>query len=279
MLETEFLFSQGGYKKITSLTNPLIKDIRLLIAQGKHRKRRGLFVAEGLKHAKDAMEAGWRIQALLFAPSLLSQEEGQRLLPKVKAQGGTLIETPEALLAKITRRENAYSVLGVYHLKKESQATFQISPGQMCICLDRIRDAGNLGTILRTAAFAGAAGVVLIGACTDPFSFESVRASMGSVFHVPLLQMSQEEFLQWAAPWRAGSVGTHLKAILPHTQARRATKIPTLLLMGNEQTGLSPALEKWCSTLVCIPRKGPADSLNLAVATGILVYTLCSTEL
>jgi TrmH family RNA methyltransferase len=123
---------------------------------------------------------------------------------------------------------------------------------------------------VRTADAAGCGGVILVGDCCDPYSVEAVRATMGSIFAVPLFKTGVAEFIAWRATWPGAVVGTLLGASLDHRRAdyRR----PTLILMGNEQSGLPPELAATCDINVKIPMRGRADSLNLAVATGIMIY-------
>ena len=118
----------------------------------------------------------------------------------------------------------------------------------------------------------GASGAILIGDSCDPYSREAVRASMGSIFNVALVRMSLERFLAWAEGWAGDIVGTHLSA----TEDFRAVtyRQPTLLAMGSEGPGLSPALAAACSRLVKIPMAGRLDSLNLAVATALMLYEM-----
>jgi len=133
-----------------------------------------------------------------------------------------------------------------------------------------VRDPGNLGTIVRTADAAGCGGVILVGDCCDPYSVEAVRATMGSIFAVPLYKATVAEFLAWRAGWPGSVVGTLLTATVDHRSARYES--PTLILMGNEQAGLPPELADACDVNVKIPMRGRADSLNLSVATGIMIY-------
>jgi TrmH family RNA methyltransferase len=140
------------------------------------------------------------------------------------------------------------------------------------IGLEAVRDPGNLGTIVRTADAAGAGGIVLIGACVDPYSHEAVRATMGSIFNVPLVRASAQDGLAWAQRWRGDIVGAHLAAT---DDFRSVTyRQPTLLLMGSEGPGLSPELSAACTQRVRIPMAGRIDSLNLAVATALVLYEI-----
>ncbi|WP_161831361.1 RNA methyltransferase, partial [Pseudovibrio sp. POLY-S9] len=120
--------------------------------------------------------------------------------------------------------------------------------------LDRVRDPGNLGTIIRTGDAVGATGVILIDETTDPFAVETVRATMGSLFHMPLVRCTADEFVEFRKSWSGPVVGTHLRG----TKDYRAVdyKEPVILLMGNEQAGLSDKLADTCSDLVKIPQAG-----------------------
>ncbi len=148
----------------------------------------------------------------------------------------------------------------------------EIAPaGAACwVALEAVRDPGNLGTIVRTADAAACGAVILVGDCCDPFSVEAVRATMGSIFAVPIARASGPEFLAWRERWPGAVVGTLLSATTDFRAAAYAP--PTLIAMGNEQAGLTPALAAACDVTVKIPMRGRADSLNLAVATGIMIY-------
>jgi TrmH family RNA methyltransferase len=138
------------------------------------------------------------------------------------------------------------------------------------VALQAVRDPGNLGAIIRTADGAGCGGVILVGDCCDPYSVEAVRATMGSIFAVPLTRLTTDAFKDWRRQWPGAVVGTLLSASVDFREAIYAP--PTLLLMGNEQAGLPDDLAALCDVTVKIPMRGRADSLNLAVATGIMIY-------
>jgi TrmH family RNA methyltransferase len=173
------------------------------------------------------------------------------------------------VLEKITRRENPQSVVGVFRQRFAPET--EIGKGGIWVALDRVRDPGNLGTILRTADAAGMRGVALVGASCDPFSLEAVRATMGSIFHMPLARISEDGLIAQAKRSGARLIGTHLTAAA--IDYRNADYSPPLiLLMGNEQQGLTERLSAACDVLVRIPMRGKADSLNLAVSTGLMIY-------
>ena len=146
-----------------------------------------------------------------------------------------------------------------------------LAPGDTVIALDRVRDPGNLGTVIRTADAAGVKGVVLVGDCVDLFAIETVRATMGSLFAVPVARATPEQLVAFARANGAQLVGTHLKGAVDYRALDYRAR-PTVVLMGNEQSGLPDALAEQCDALALIPQVGKADSLNLAVASGLMIY-------
>jgi TrmH family RNA methyltransferase len=261
----------GAVKQITSLANPIVKDIRGL-ALAKNRRASGLFVAEGLKLVADAVEAGWHIRTLVHAGNVASQPLVSRLAAATHARGGTVLSVSEAVLAKISRRDNPQTVIGVFEQRLTPAAAIRPAAGDVWIALEAVRDPGNLGTIIRTADAVGAAGVILVGDTVDPFSTEAVRATMGSIFAVPLARASGAEFAALAARWSGTIVGTHLAATADYRAVDYRT--PVLLVMGGEQAGLTEEASNIARTLVKIPMAGKADSLNLAVATAVMLFEI-----
>jgi len=164
-------------------------------------------------------------------------------------------------------------VVGVFEQKVQSLSAIKPQGNEVYVALDRVRDPGNLGTIIRTADAVGAKGIILIGDTTDPFSLETVRATMGSVFAVPLARASEAEFLSWRKGFSGLIVGTHLKGAVDYRTIPYANK-PVILVMGNEQQGLPDQLASACDKLARIPQEGRADSLNLAIATGVMLFEI-----
>lgn len=262
----------GQVKEITSLANPVIKNLRAL-ALKKVRDREGLFLTEGLKLIIDALDLDWKIRTLVFAKSGLGNALIEKTAARTVAAGGLVIETSDKIMAAITRRDNPQTVIGVFEQRLYKLENTSFNKNSLFLGLDRIRDPGNLGTIVRTADAIGASGIILIGDTTTPFSLETVRATMGSIFAVPFYRMSEERFLDWRKNFPGLVVGTHLKGSVDY-RTIDYTKGPVCLLMGNEQQGLPENLAHCCDRLVRIPQRGRADSLNLAVATGIMLYEI-----
>ncbi len=260
----------GQVKEVTSLSNPIIKDIRAL-SQKKNRDESGTFLAEGLKLVIDAFEQGWNIRTLIYAKAARGKQIVEEVAAKTVARGGLVLEVSEKVLTAITRRDNPQSVIAVFEQKLTPLSAIRPAEGETWVALDRVRDPGNLGTIIRTADAAGASGIILIGETVDPFSMEAVRATMGSVFSVPLAKTGVADFLAWKGKAGASVIGTHLKGSVDYRTIDYKQK-PTVILMGNEQAGLPDELAEGCDRLARIPQAGRADSLNLAVATGVMLF-------
>lgn len=257
--------------RITSLANATVKAVRALHLK-KERDETGLFVAEGLKVVTEGVETGRSPKILLYGPEAADHPLLKKAAAATKAGGGEVIEVTEEILAKVSRRDNPQAVVGVFRQAFQPLAEVVPGPAKCVVALHRVRDPGNLGTIVRTADAAGCGAVVLVGECCDPYSVEAVRATMGSIFAVPLVKASEAEFAAWREGWTGSVVGTLLSATVDHRAA--AYQAPVVVLMGNEQQGLTPEMAGLCDVNVKIPMRGRADSLNLSVATGIMIYAV-----
>lgn len=260
----------GQVKEVTSLSNPIVKDIKAL-SDKKHRDETKSFMAEGLKLVIDALELGFEIRTLVYAKNVKDKPQVVQAATKTVARGGLVLEVSEKVLSSITRRDNPQMVVGIFTQRWTSLRDLKPKADETYVALDRVRDPGNLGTIIRTADAAGASGVILLGETTDPYSMETVRATMGSVFALPLVKASPADFLAWKKGAGVSVVATHLAGAVDYRTIDYRKK-PVVLLMGNEQAGLPDALASEADALARIPQAGLADSLNLAIATGIMLF-------
>ena len=260
----------GQVKEVTSLANPIIKDIKAL-SDKKTREQSGTFMAEGLKLVIDAIELGWTIRTLVYAKAAKGKPLVEQMAAKTVASGGLVLEVSEKVLSSITRRDNPQMVVGVFENRWKPLRDIRPAKGETWIALDRVRDPGNLGTIIRTADAAGASGVILVGETTDPFSLETVRATMGSVFAMPVSRATPEEFIAWKKQAGVSLVATHLAGSVDYRTIDYKSK-PIVILMGNEQSGLPEQLAREADALARIPQQGLADSLNLAVASAVMMF-------
>jgi len=256
-------------RTVTSLSNPTVKAVRALHLR-KAREETGLFLAEGLKIVTEAVELGHAPAILMHGPEAAGHPLLQKAAAATAGAGGEVIEVTRDILEKVSRRENPQTVVAVFRQAFTPLEAIDPAAAPCWVALQQVRDPGNLGTVVRTADAAGCGGVILVGDCCDPYSVEAVRATMGSIFAVRLALATVDEFLAWRRTWPGAVVGTLLSATTDYRAAdyRR----PCLILMGSEQAGLPPELAAACDVAVKIPMRGRADSLNLSVATGIMIY-------
>ncbi len=160
------------------------------------------------------------------------------------------------MLEAIARRDNPQAVIGVFEQRLLPLKDIRPRGEDVWVALDRVRDPGNLGTVIRTVDAVGAKGVILVGDCTDPFSLETVRATMGSIFAVPVARASAEAFLDWRRGFPGLVAGTHLEGAVDYRSVDFRGR-PVLLLMGNEQQGLPEALASVCDSLAAHPSGRP----------------------
>ena len=255
-------------KHITGFSNPTVKYLRSL-RDKKHRKRSGQFLVEGLRLLEDARASGRVPQTLVMAEGR-EHPLLERLETDVMAAGGEVIATTPDILSKITGKENAQIVAGVFDEWDTGLARLDRGSAPLWLVAQALRDPGNLGTMLRTCDAVGAGGLILIDDCADPFSAEAVRASMGALFTVGLAQARWEEFSDWLRGGDGQLVAASLRDAVPYRGAAYAA--PCFILVGNESQGLPEEYEMACDLRVTMPMKGRADSLNAAVAGAVLAY-------
>lgn len=253
---------------ITSLANEKVKLLTSLRLE-KFRTQEQLFLAEGARTLALALDAGW---APKFVAVVDANAHDQAVVDRAAGQGAQVLEVSAEVMAKITQKDNPQSVVGAFQTAVHSLDQLKPERQALYVALDRIRDPGNLGTIIRTADAVGAAGVILIGASCDPFNPESVRASTGSIFHVPIYAGAEVEFVALAQRWPGHIVGTAATATADYRSAKYQG--PVCVVMGTEQSGMSGPLVKLCTLHVRIPMYGRAESLNVATACALALYAV-----
>ncbi len=254
---------------ITSAGNALVKQLRSL-ERKKGRAETGLFLAEGARLVEQGLARGWEIETLAVATTALDRDYVHALMASARQQGARVIALPERLISTITHKDNPQTAIAAFR-QREAVLGDLDRPGRgIWIALFEVRDPGNLGTILRTADCAGMAGVILIGDCVDPFSVETVRATMGSIFDMPVARCDFGTFNTWRRAAGISLMAASVNGTVRHDTAPYGERCA--ILMGNEQAGLPPMVEATCDTLAIIPMRGGADSLNLAQATAIMAF-------
>ncbi len=258
---------------ISSLSNPKIKQIRSL-RNRKEREQTGLAFIEGIRIVAEASETPGAIEMLVVAPELLSSQFARELVEAQKMQGIACLEVTADVFKSLSLKEGPQGIAAVIRQRWEALEHVRLDlDNEFCwVALDAVQDPGNLGTILRTCDAVGCSGVMLLGRSTDPYDPTALRASMGAIFSQRLVKANFEEFAAWKQQHQYPVIGTSGAATIDYQSI--SYHFPTILLMGSERQGLSPEQQAICDVMVRIPMVGRSDSLNLAVATGVVLYEM-----
>ncbi len=256
-------------KFITSPANLRIKQIRKL-RERKERQQTGLFFAEGLRIVIEAARQGAPIQTVITAPSLLTSQVGQKTVRELRLKGVEILEVGDEVFKSLASKDDPQGIAAVIQQVWTGIDQVGLAPGELWVALDSVADPGNLGTILRTMDAAGGEGAILLDQSTDPYDPTAVRASMGALFSQKLVHVDFSQFAEWKKSHQVFLVGTSDKA----REDYHFTRYPSgfVLLMGSERRGLQEDALRLCDQVVRIPMSGTSDSLNLAVATAVVLY-------
>jgi len=256
---------------ITSFSNPKIKFIRKL-EQKKYRQATGSYFVEGLRIVGEAVQTNAPVETLVISPELLESEFGQSLIEDPLLKHTDRLEVSAEIYKKIAHKDGPQGIGAVLRQSWQTLDEIKLSPNDLWVALDDVADPGNLGTIMRTAESVGCRGLILLGNTTDPYDPSAVKASMGAVFSLILAKTNWEQFMVWQTSNSLSLIGTSDHASTDYQSVNYQR--PLVLLMGSERHGLTPEMMDQCSHRVQIPMVGRSDSLNLAVATGLLLYEI-----
>jgi RNA methyltransferase, TrmH family len=264
---TEWLMAE----LITSAANPLVRRIRQL-ADRKHRRRESAFVVQGIQPVWQAVESGADIDTIVVAPGLLLHPGAQAMVAAQESAGVRVARLSDEMFARLADRDGPSGLAAIVRFAPAGLEGLRVGPGSVFAALHEVGNPGNLGTTVRTASAAGAAGVITVGPSADPYDPAAVKASMGALFTVPVVAASAPEFRSWSAQNRVTVVAASGRASITCWDAD--LRPPLALLLGSEGSGLPDGLLAAADLTVAIPMTGTAESLNLAVAAGILLYEL-----
>lgn len=252
--------------EVTGLQNPVVKAAAEL-KQKKYRTQNGLYLAEGLRTAEEAV-AYKAVETLFYVAT--DDERTMRLLEDAAAQNIKLVCVSENVMKKIADTETPQGIIAVCKMRQPKLENL-LASGKMLLVLDRVGDPGNIGTMLRTADAAGIGGLVLLKGCADIYAPKTVRSSMGSLFHIPVLSgVSEQEFVSAAKKAGYDLLVTCLDGADNLYKADLSGRIA--FVMGNEAGGVSGSLLEKADKRVYIPMAGRAESLNVAMAAGIVMF-------
>lgn len=254
---------------VTSTANRTIKMIRAL-RNRRERDHQGRFFAEGIRIVAEAAQTGAGLEVLVVAPELLTSTFARGIARRLADEGVEVVAVSGEVFRSISVREGPQGIGAVIKQRWHDLAALDPTQHHLWVALDAVQDPGNLGSIIRTTDAVGGGGVILVGSSADPYDPVAVRASMGSVFGLKLVRATAGELGRFKEGCGIPVVGTsggadrHYRGI--------SYPDPVVVLSGSERQGLAPDLEELCDDLVRIPMSGRCDSLNLAVATSVVLY-------
>ena len=243
---------------IESNQNKIIKEVNSLKAK-KERDKTGLFILEG-KRLVDEIPNSWEIKYLLKAESY-SEDINFENVYTVK----------DSLFEKISETVNPQGILAVCHIKEFDVTNVDYSNSPFFVVLENVTDPGNMGTLIRTADAAGADGIFLSKGCVDIYNPKVIRATMGSIFHLPIYRnLNLIDLMEDFKNNNVKTLAAHLKGTSTPYKVDMTTACAVII--GNEANGLSDEISEIASDLVKIPMPGKAESMNAGIAGGILIY-------
>jgi len=269
---------------LVSRNNPKIKQIHHLLGQRKQREASGLFVAEGIWHVGEACASQAGVEYICYAPELLTSDFAKQLIEEQTKLGVACMAVSKDVFASLASKDNPQGILAVVHRPHMGIDDLSSEEFNLGVALVAPQDPGNIGSILRTVEAVGASGLLLLDDpsnnqySADPYNPQAVRASMGVIFWYPVIQTTFEKFTAWARGYGYHIYGTSAHASLDYRSVGQYER-PLILLMGSEREGLIASQSAICERMVRIPMQGRVTSLNLSVATGIMLYEITMGEL
>lgn len=264
---------------VASLSNPLVKQARSL-RQKKARRESGLFLVEGIQHVGEVIEAGWDVGSVLYAPDTLTSKFAHDLIARLDVERSgaqaelTLQPVTPQVMESIAEKDNPQGILAV--VRQRQSRLEELGDIQRAVALVSPQDPGNVGTILRTMDAVGAQALFLLDGGVELYHPSVVRSSMGTLFWKPVVQASFGQFVGWARKMAFQLIGTSAHGDVEYQTF--VPRSPWVVVLGNEQKGLSTEQISACDVTVSLPMRGRVSSLNLSVAAGVLLYQFLKGE-
>jgi RNA methyltransferase, TrmH family len=250
---------------ITSPSNARLKAVRRL----GHSRSAGLILVEGGRAIRSALAGAVAVRELYVAPELCLGAEDAQLVAEAERRGARVVEVGAGAFRTLSRHRRPDGLLALADRPPTALARLALPAAPFVVVADGIERPGNLGTIARTACAAGADALVVADPCTDAFHPDVVRGSVGTVFRLPLAVTTSERAIAWLREREIRIVATTPAGSTPHRNATYAGRVGVVL--GGERYGLSETWLEAADEQVAIPMPGPADSLNVAVAAGVVL--------
>lgn len=256
---------------IQSNQNNTIKDIKALHLK-KNRDSQGIYFVEGIRFVNDAIDNNQRILKMIFSDKLESLNGGKALVERASAVCSDLYLVPEKLFKEISDTQSPQGVLAILE-KRNSNFRDSLQAAKSLVILDTLQDPGNVGTIIRTADAAGVSAVLMTKGCVDLYSPKVLRSTMGSVFHMPIIEgLDIHDTISVLKSYGFKVIASHLEGKNNYYDEDLTCK--SAIIVGNEANGISEETALQADRLVKIPMPGQAESLNASIAASIMIYEI-----
>ncbi len=261
---------------ITSTSNPRVVEARKL-RERKYRQAEGLFLVEGLQLLHMALDGGAAPHTAFYCPEQFGGSEaapprgGGPLLDRFRQAGAGVLRVSPHVMEALSERDAPQGLVATFRLAQPPLTSLKLTGRELVVVLDRLQDPGNLGTLIRTADAAGAAAVILVEPCVDPFDPKTIRGTMGSLFNLPVINARDVAGLfAWLEACGLRPIGADPHLGVPWGEGLWRGGVA--LVLGNEARGLSDDVASQIHAWARLPIVGKAESLNVAVAGGVLMY-------
>lgn len=255
---------------ITSTANPLIKRLRKLRGR-KFREAEGVFLIEGIAHVRQAIDHGAQFESILVSPELLSSEGAMAEVEKQRAAGVNVVALGREAFESVTERDHPSGLAATVHMSERRLSDHVAKRDRFSVALMEVGNPGNLGTIIRTVDAVGGDAVIVVGDATDEHHPAAVKASMGTIFSVPVYRApALDDLFAWTLMEDVSVVATSARATRSFWETE--FPVPCVFLFGSEASGLPAEAIDRCDACVSMPMEGAASSLNLAVSAGVILY-------
>jgi TrmH family RNA methyltransferase len=251
---------------------PTLTRIQKLQRDRRYRDQHQLFFVEGVRNFVVAMDERFSVETLLYSERLLTAPLARKFVRRLKRAGVPFARVSPEAFRSISRAEHASGIAAILHQRIKTLEQIQLKQFACWTVLSQVQSLGNFGSLLRTSSAVGADGIILLGPHTDPYEPVVVRSTMGALFKQTLVRTNLERFRHWIQKNNLAVIGASPDGVVDFDQVRYTR--PTVLLLGNERSGLTDEQRSICQQIVRIPMVEGVDSLNLAVAGSLLLYSV-----
>ena len=255
--------------QITSLQNPRIKEM-IRLRDGRHRRKQGRILIDGTREIERAVGAGIVPSELVYCPELRDEAAVCDILGKAEEQGAELIEVPAHVFEKVAFGARAEGVVAVAPTPQAALADLSLAADALVVVLEGVEKPGNVGAVLRSADASGAGAVIVADGRTDLFNPNAIRASLGTIFAVPVAEATSGETLAWLRERGFSVFAARVDGSIVYTEAD--FRASCAIVLGSEADGLTGVWSGEGVQAVRLPMLGVADSLNVSVSAAVILY-------